>query len=108
MADARFSIEGVSYLNPADCARYRAAGAWVESTAGEVLRSMARELPKKWALISQERRLTYAEFDAASERLVITFPRIEPATGRPRVPSALLPNSRSRLASLVRSCLATL
>ena len=69
MADARFPIEGVTYLNPADCARYRAAGAWVESTAGEVLRSMARELPKKWALISQERRLTYAEFDAASERL---------------------------------------
>jgi non-ribosomal peptide synthetase component E (peptide arylation enzyme) len=30
---------------------------------------MARELPNKWALISQERRMTYAEFDAASERL---------------------------------------
>ena len=69
MADARFPIEGVAYLDPADSARYRAAGAWVESTAGEVLRSMARELPNKWALISQERRLTYAEFDAASERL---------------------------------------
>ncbi len=69
MADTRFPIEGVTYLSPADSARYRAAGAWVESTAGEVLRSMARELPNKWALISQERRLSYAEFDAASERL---------------------------------------
>src|SRR3990170_25790 len=69
MTDVRFPIEGVTYLNPADAARCRAAGAWVESTAGDVLRAMARGVPKKWALVSQERRMSYAEFDAASERL---------------------------------------
>lgn len=69
MADTRFPIEGVTYPDPADSRRYRAAGAWVESTAGEVLRSMAKGLPNKRALISQEQCLTYAEFDVASERL---------------------------------------
>ncbi len=38
----------------------------------------------------EERMLFRIACDAASERLVITFPRIEPATGRLRVPSALL------------------
>ncbi|MBI5396293.1 MAG: PD-(D/E)XK nuclease family protein [Verrucomicrobia bacterium] len=38
----------------------------------------------------EERMLFRLACDAASERLVITFPRLEPATGRPRVPSALL------------------
>lgn len=38
----------------------------------------------------EEKMLFRLACDAASERLVITFPRIEPATGRPRVPSAFL------------------
>lgn len=38
----------------------------------------------------EERMLFRLACDAATERLVITFPRIEPATGRPRVASALL------------------
>ena len=38
----------------------------------------------------EERMLFRIACDAASERLIITFPRIEPATGRLRVPSALL------------------
>jgi superfamily I DNA/RNA helicase/RecB family exonuclease len=38
----------------------------------------------------EERMLFRLACDAATERLVISFPRIEPASGRPRVPSALL------------------
>ncbi|MBI5686020.1 MAG: PD-(D/E)XK nuclease family protein [Verrucomicrobia bacterium] len=38
----------------------------------------------------EEKMLFRLACEAATERLVITFPRIEPATGRPRVPSALL------------------
>ncbi|MCX6908005.1 MAG: PD-(D/E)XK nuclease family protein [Verrucomicrobia bacterium] len=38
----------------------------------------------------EEKMLFRLACDAATERLVITFPRIEPATGRLRVPSALL------------------
>jgi superfamily I DNA/RNA helicase len=38
----------------------------------------------------EERMLFRLACEAATERLVITFPRIEAANGRPRVPSALL------------------
>lgn len=69
MTDARFPIEGVSYATGAEAARYRMAGAWVEATASDVLRATARRLPKKTALISEERRMTFAEFDSASEKL---------------------------------------
>src|SRR3990172_3652546 len=69
MREVRFKIEGFTSLTAAAAGRCRAAGAWVESTAGDVLRAMARGVPKKWALVSQERRMSYAEFDAASERL---------------------------------------
>jgi len=69
MADARFPIEGVSYQTREEAARYRKAGAWVETTAGDVLRATAERLPGKLALISEESRMTYAELDSASERL---------------------------------------
>ncbi|MCX7825702.1 MAG: PD-(D/E)XK nuclease family protein, partial [Verrucomicrobiae bacterium] len=38
----------------------------------------------------EERMLFRLACDAAIERLVITFPRLEPAAGKPRVPSVLL------------------
>jgi len=41
----------------------------VEVTAGDVLRATAMRLPEKIALISEDRRMTYAELDSASERL---------------------------------------
>ena len=69
MVDRRYPIEGVKYVDSVDAARYRATGAWVESNAGDLLRSTAKRLPKKWAVISQERRITYAELEDDSERL---------------------------------------
>lgn len=69
MADVHFPIDGVCYLPPQDCARYRALGCRVETSAGELLRAAARRHPHKPALVSAGRRLTYAGFDAASERL---------------------------------------
>src|SRR5262245_63025598 len=69
MPDARFPIPGVAYLSADESARYRAGGAWVESSAGDMLRAAARRTPHKLALIAQERRLTYADFDEATERL---------------------------------------
>jgi RecB family exonuclease len=38
----------------------------------------------------EERMLFRLACDAARERLIVTFPRLEPAAGRPRVPSVLL------------------
>ena len=69
MADIRFPIEGVSYPSSEDAARYRKGGGWVEATAGDVLRATAKRLPDKVAIISEGRRMTFAEFDACSEKL---------------------------------------
>lgn len=69
MADASHPIEGVAYLSAADAARYRKGGAWLESTAGDLLRAAARRMPDKAVLVSHEVRLTYREFDELTERL---------------------------------------
>lgn len=69
MTSAYFPIEGVSYPSDADADYYRKAGAWLDMTAGDALRAATERHPNKMALISADRRISYAEFDAASERL---------------------------------------
>jgi len=69
MPDASYPIPGVAYLSADESARYRAGGAWLDRSAGDMLRATARRTPTKPALIAQERRLTYAELDEATERL---------------------------------------
>jgi len=69
MPDARHPIDGVEYLSAADAARYCKGGAWVESTAGDMLRAAARRTPDKPVLVSYEVRLSYRELDELTERL---------------------------------------
>jgi pyochelin biosynthesis protein PchD len=69
MPDANYPIPGVAYLSAADAARYRSGSAWLDCSAGDMLRAAARRSPARWALVTQERRLTYAELDEATERL---------------------------------------
>src|SRR6185436_9003707 len=69
MPDARYPIPGVTYFSASDSARYRSGGAWLDCSAGDMLRAAARRSPTKLALVAQEGRLTYADFDEASERL---------------------------------------
>ncbi len=69
MPDANYPIPGVAYLSADDAARYRSGGAWLDCSAGDMLRAAARRSPTRWALVTQERRLTYAELDEATERL---------------------------------------
>jgi non-ribosomal peptide synthetase component E (peptide arylation enzyme) len=69
MSDSNYPIPGVAYLPAADAARYRSGGAWLGCSAGDLLRAAARRSPTRWALVTQERRLTYAELDEAAERL---------------------------------------
>ena len=69
MPDANYPIPGVAYLTADDAARYRSGGAWLDCSAGDMLRAAARRSPTRWALVTQERRLTYAELDEATERL---------------------------------------
>lgn len=69
MRDTHFPLDGVCYLSAQESARYRSLGCWVESNAGDMLRAAARRHPDKPALISAAQRLSYAEFDAVTERL---------------------------------------
>jgi non-ribosomal peptide synthetase component E (peptide arylation enzyme) len=65
----RYPIEDVCYPDPAHIARHAASGGWLPLAAGELLREAARVLPDKAAIVSDEGRLSYREFDAQSERL---------------------------------------
>src|SRR5436309_9623739 len=62
-------IEGVTYCNPAEAAEYIRTGAWINKTVGDALRSTARIYPKRHIFISDERSITFAEFDEQTDRL---------------------------------------
>lgn len=49
--------------------RYRAAGLWSGTTLGAVLRDSAHRTPGRTALVDGDRRWTYAELDAAADRV---------------------------------------
>jgi non-ribosomal peptide synthetase component E (peptide arylation enzyme) len=69
MTGVQFPIEGVVYCPPADAARYFGTGAWVDDTLGGALRKTARRHPDRFAFISDECSITFAELDERSERL---------------------------------------
>ena len=61
-------IEGVTYCRPAEAADYIRTGAWIDLTVGDALRSTAKSFPDRPAFISDERTLTFAEFDESTVR----------------------------------------
>lgn len=63
------AIEGVTYPDPDRAARWLADGSWADGTVGQALRASAHRHPDRLALISDERSLSYAELDEATERL---------------------------------------
>ena len=65
----RYPIEGVVYPNTENAARYQQAGAWHTLTAGNALRAAALRAPDKCALVCDGLRVTFSEFDSASEKL---------------------------------------
>ncbi|VTU26026.1 2,3-dihydroxybenzoate-AMP ligase [Variovorax sp. PBS-H4] len=62
-------IEGVSYPRPERAAASLANGSWFPATVGDALRATAKRHPDRAAYISDERTLTYREFDEMTERL---------------------------------------
>lgn len=66
---ARYPIEGVIYPIVEEAELYERCGAWNPLTAGDALRATAARLPDKCALVHGQNRVSYGEFDAASERL---------------------------------------
>lgn len=81
MSGVRNPIEGLTYPDPARAEQWLAAGAWVDSTAGDALRRTARDWPKRPAFISDERSVTLKEFDEATERLGAALLRLGMAPG---------------------------
>ena len=61
--------DGVVPFPPAEVARYRAEGLWGDRTIAEEFRAVARRTPDADALIGPGSRHTYAELDAASDRV---------------------------------------
>ena len=64
-----YPIEGVVYPSAADSEYYQRVGAWHTLTAGNALRGAAIRAPQKCALVCDGQRISYAEFDEASEKL---------------------------------------
>ncbi len=64
-----YPIDGVIYPSATDSEYYQRVGAWHTLTAGNALREAAARAPNKCALVCDGERMSYAEFDDASEKL---------------------------------------
>ncbi|KQY33420.1 2,3-dihydroxybenzoate-AMP ligase [Nocardia sp. Root136] len=61
--------EGYVPFPEADAKEYRAAGYWAGRTLGDLLRDTARSQPQRPAVLSDAGTQTYAELDAAADRM---------------------------------------
>lgn len=62
-------IAGVVYPARTRADAALVSGAWVASTVGDALRKTARTCPERTAFMGDDRSITFAEFDEATERL---------------------------------------
>ncbi|WP_028219641.1 AMP-binding protein [Paraburkholderia oxyphila] len=62
-------IAGVVYPTPARAEAALASGSWIATTVGDALRVSARRHPQRAAFIGDERSISFAELDEATERL---------------------------------------
>ncbi|HXW27839.1 MAG TPA: AMP-binding protein [Xanthobacteraceae bacterium] len=62
-------IEGVVYCDEAEAESYTRSGAWSRHTVGTALRVSRQTYPDRPIFISDERTITYAQFDDETERL---------------------------------------
>lgn len=74
-------IEGVSYPPPERAAAALAQGSWVDSTVGDALRASAVRHPDRAAFMSDERTLSYREWDETTERLAAALLDLGLVTG---------------------------
>lgn len=64
-----YPIPGVVYWDESAARQYMRAGAWFDGTVGDALTATARRVPDKYAWVSDERRLTFAEVQDITDRL---------------------------------------
>jgi pyochelin biosynthesis protein PchD len=69
MPGIKSPIEGVIYHPPEKAAAYLGNGAWEDSTVGDALRKQATATPDKAVYISDERTISYRDFDETTDRL---------------------------------------
>ncbi|QBR01348.1 AMP-binding protein [Paraburkholderia pallida] len=62
-------IAGVVYPPAARAEAALASGSWIATTVGDALRASARRHPQRAAFIGEERSISFAELDEATERL---------------------------------------
>jgi len=65
---------------PSVAAEYRAAGWWGDTTVGDAVASWARERPAADAIVADERRATWSDYDERATALA----RVLAGTGLPR------------------------
>ena len=69
MQHVAYPLAGVTYAPDHLADRYLAAGAWWSMTVGDALRKTALANPDKMAVISDDRSLTFRQFDEETDRL---------------------------------------
>ncbi|NYT67610.1 AMP-binding protein [Pusillimonas noertemannii] len=62
-------IDGVVYATPEEAAFYSGCKAWERRTLGDALRQAAKAVPERTAYVCNERRISFAELDAITDRL---------------------------------------
>ena len=62
-------IEGVIYCDAAEAEAYLKSGAWSHHTIGTALRASVEAYPERPIFVSEERTITYTEFDDETDRL---------------------------------------
>lgn len=69
IGEIRNPIDGVAYCGAAEAEEYIRSGAWINQTIGDALRATTKLYPDRHAFISDERSITFLEFDEATDRL---------------------------------------
>lgn len=64
-------IDGVVYPTPEQARLYFECGAWARQTLGDALRQAARAVPERTAYVCNERRISFAELNAVTDRLAV-------------------------------------
>src|SRR5690606_543157 len=62
-------IDGVVYATPEEAAFYSGCKAWERRTLGDALRQAAKAVPERTAYVCNDRRISFAELDAITDRL---------------------------------------
>src|SRR5947209_1090144 len=69
IGNIHFPIDGVRYRSQVDAHTYFRAGAWINGTVGGALDEAATRWPQKIAIVDDQRRITFAEWNVESRRL---------------------------------------